>query len=325
MRAVICRAYGEPESLEVGELPKPAMKEDGVRIRVRAVGLNFPDILSVQGRYQWKYPFPFAPGMECAGEVIEVGPKVTHVRVGDRVAAHPWTGCYAEEVVAPESVTYPMPDAMSYEQGAAFTIGYGTVHHGLFDRGELKRGESLLVLGAAGGVGLNAVEVGKLAGARVLAAASTADKLALCRDYGADELINYKDEPLKDRVRALTADAGADVTFDPVGGEMTEAALRSTSWRGRVVIIGFASGTIPKVPTNFALLRGAAVVGSAYHTFCNREPERARANMQELMGWCAEGKLNPHISFKFPLERYLDGLLALRERRATGKVILTVD
>lgn len=325
MRAVICRAYGEPESLEVGELPSPALTPDGVRIRIRAVGLNFPDILSVQGRYQWKYPFPFAPGMECAGDVLEVGPKVTQVRVGDRVAAHPWIGCYAEEVVAPESVTFRMPDSMSYEDGAAFTLGYGTVHHGLLDRGELKRGESLLVLGAAGGVGLNAVEVGKLVGARVIAAASTADKLALCRKYGADEAINYREEPLKDRVRALTGDKGADVTFDPVGGDMTEAALRATNWRGRLVIIGFASGSIAKLPANIALLRGAAVVGSAYHAFCNREPERARANMDELMGWYAEGKLKPHISFKFPLERYLDGLKALRERRATGKVVLTVD
>jgi len=325
MRAVICRAYGEPETLEVGELPKPAMKEDGVRIRVRAVGLNFPDILSVQGRYQWKYPFPFSPGMECAGDVIEVGPKATGVKVGDRVAAHPWTGCYAEEVVAPSGLTFRMPDAMTYEQGAAFTLGYGTVHHGLFDRGELKRGESLLVLGAAGGVGLNAVEVGKLAGARVIAAASSAEKLALCREYGADELIDYRKEPLKERIRALTADKGVDVTFDPVGGEMTEAALRSTNWRGRLLIIGFASGDIPRLPANFALLRGASIVGSAYHTYCNREPERARAAMAELMGWCAEGKLKPHISFKFPLERYLEGLNALRERRATGKVILTVD
>jgi NADPH2:quinone reductase len=324
MRAVICRAFGEPESLEVGELPPPAMKADGVRIRVRAVGLNFPDILSVQGRYQWKYPFPFAPGMECAGDVLEVGPKVTHVKVGDRVAAHPWTGCYAEEVVAPASVTYPMPDAMSYETGAAFTIGYGTVHHGLFDRGELKRGESLLVLGAAGGVGLCAVEIGKAMGARVIAAASSDDRLAAARAHGADELVDYGTADLKARVAALTDGKGVDVCFDPVGGPLFDAALSSLAWGGRILLVGFVGG-IPQIPANRLLVKHRSALGSSLRYFRAHAPDKLQRSMAELLAWYGEGRLKPLISGSYPLERAVEALKALTERRAIGKVVIRVD
>ncbi len=325
MKAMICRAHGEPESLEYGDLPTPATGPDEVRIAVRAAGVNFPDILVVQGKYQFKTPFPFAPGMECAGEIVETGANVTHLRPGDRVAAHPWNGCFAEQVVAPAATAFKLPDGIDLATAAACPVTYGTVYHALVDRGELRADDTLLVLGAAGGVGLNAVEIGKLLGARVIAAAGSADKLALCREYGADETVDYGTGPLRDQVKALTGGRGADVIFDAVGGDMTDAAMRCINWQGRLLIIGFAGGRIARVPANLALLKGVALVGVAYQSFANRDPAASRTNMATLLDWLAAGRLRPHISMRFPLPQAPDAMRAIAERRSTGKVVLLVD
>lgn len=325
MKAMICRAYGEPASLEYGDLPAPPIGPDDVRIAVRAAGVNFPDILVVQGKYQFKTPFPFAPGMECAGEVIEAGGNVTDLKPGDRVAAHPWNGCFAEQVVASATTVFKLPDGVDFTTAAACPVTYGTVYHALIDRGELRADETLLVLGAAGGVGLNAVEMAKLLGARVIAAAGSAEKLALCRDYGADETVNYTDGPLRDRVKALTGGRGADVIFDAVGGDMTDAAMRCINWQGRLLIIGFAGGRIARVPANLALLKGVALVGVAYQSFANRDPAASRANMATLFDWIAAGKLRPHVSMRFPLSQAAEAMHAIAERRSTGKVVLEID
>lgn len=322
MKAVICREFGEPEDLEIGELEAPSLGREDVRIAVHTAALNFPDILLVQGKYQYKPSLPFSPGMECAGDVVEVGADVTRFRPGDRVCAHPWIGCFADEVVCQQDYVYAIPDAMDYATGAAFSLAYGTVHHALIDRGDVAAGEVLLVTGAAGGVGLPAIEVGKLLGATVIAAAGTAEKLDLCRVYGADHVVNYTLEALRDAVHGLTADRGADVIFDSVGGDVTDACMRCINWNGRLVIIGFAGGRIARIPANLILLKGCAVVGSAYQRFCHTQPGDSRANMTALFDWWREGRLKPHISMRFPLEDVVAALDAIRQRRATGKVIL---
>lgn len=324
MKAVLCKEYGPAESLVIEDVPSPEAKGHGVKVRVKAAGLNFPDTLIIQGKYQIKPTMPFSPGGEMSGEVIAVGEKVTRFKAGDRVAGLTGYGAFAEEVVVPEQNLLPVPDSMSDEKAAAFSMVYGTSYHALKQRANIQPGESLLVLGASGGVGLATVELGKAMGAHVIAAASTAEKLEVAKAAGADELINYTEEPLKDAIKRLTNSKGVDVIYDPVGGDFTEQALRGMAWNGRHLIIGFAAGEIPKIPANLALLKGCSVVGVFWGSFTQREPDVSARNMMELMELFAESKIDPKISEVFEFEDYAKALGALTERRATGKVVLKV-
>jgi len=324
MKAIVCRRYGPPDTLELTDLPAPVAGRGEVRIAVQAAALNFPDLLMIEGKYQHKSDFPFSPGMECAGEIVEVGAGVTGLTVGQRVAAHPWRNCFAEEVVASADVVFPIPDEMDFVTAAGFPVVYGTVYHALADRGHLGEGETLLVLGAAGGVGLAAVEVGTQLGARVIAAAGGPEKLALASQYGANETIDYRHGRLRDHVRALTDGRGADVIFDPVGGDMTDEAIRCINWRGRILIIGFAAGRIASLPANLPLMKGAEVVGVAYHGFFDREPKHGRENIATMMDWFKAGRLRPHQSLTYPLSDTVAALTAMAERRSTGKVVIEV-
>ena len=322
MRAVVCRKFGPPEALSVADLPSPPMRAGRVRIAVRACGVNFPDVLMIQGLYQLKPPFPFSPGLEVAGDIIEVASDVERPKVGDRVMATMMHGGFAEEAVVPAATVLPMPAAMSYEQGAGFPLVYGTSHLALTHRAKLKAGETLLVLGAAGGVGLTAVELGKRLGARVIAAASAREKLDLARSYGADELINYTTENLRDRLKALTDGKGVDVVYDPVGGDLFDQAVRRIAWEGRYLVIGFASGRIPSLPANIALLKNASIVGAFWGAYLQHDPQVIRASFATLASWYAAGELKPHIHRVFALEEAAAGLRELMERRAMGKVLL---
>ena len=324
MKAILCKEYGPAETLVIEDVPSPKMGDRGVKIRVKAAGLNFPDTLIIEGKYQLQPPMPFSPGGELAGEVIEVGDKVTRFKPGDRVAALTGFGAFAEEVVAPESNLLPIPDNMPDEKAAGFMMVYGTSYYALKQRANLQPGETLLVLGASGGVGLAAVELGKAMGAKVIAAASSSEKLRIAKDAGADELINYTDEPLKDAVKKLTKGKGVDVIYDPVGGGFTEQALRTMAWNGRHLIIGFAAGDIPKVPANLTLLKGCSVVGVFWGAFTRNEPEVSAQNMMELLQMYSEGKIDPKVSEVFDFEQYAEALGALTGRRATGKIVLRV-
>ncbi len=323
MRAMICKEYGPPESLVLGELPRPELDGNDIRIRVHACGVNFPDTLIIQGKYQLKPPMPFAPGGEVAGEVIEVGDKVTGLKVGDRVMALTGFGGFAEEAVTNVNRAIPIPPGMDYVTAAGFSMVYGTSYHALVQRGRLKAGENLLVLGASGGVGLAAVEIGKALGARVIAAASSPEKLAVAKEHGADELIDYSKEDLKERVKELTGGNGADVIYDPVGGDAFDACLRAINWDGRLLVIGFASGRIPQAPANLPLLKGSSIVGVFWGAFVNRDPKTNFQNFQHLFQLYAEGKIKPHVCRTYPLEQAADALNDLLERRVTGKVVLT--
>ncbi len=325
MKAALCKKIGEPEDMVIADIAPPILREDHLRIRVRACALNFPDILTVQGKYQRQPPMPFAPGMECAGDVIEVGPKAKGgFKVGDRVMAQPGVGCLAEQVCTSPMSVYAIPDNVSYEHAAGFIVTYGTVYHAFVDRGDLKRGETLLVLGAAGGVGLAAVELGKLMGAKVIAAASNDAKLKVCEQYGADHVLNYTVEPIKETVLGLTNEKGADVVFDPVGGDATLQALRCINRNGRLLIIGFASGTIADIPANRLLLRQCQAVGVAFGSYGMAFPEKVRDSMTVLTGWWGEGKLKPHVSMTFPLDQTVAAMNALVTRKAIGKVVVTI-
>ena len=275
MKAILCKAWGGPESLVLEELPSPRPGAGEVVIDVKAAGVNFPDVLIIQNKYQVKPPLPFAPGAELAGVIKETGAGVTGFAPGDRVIAMVSWGAYAEECVAPAAQLVSMPPGLDFATAAAFTLTYGTSWHALKDRGQLRAGETLLVLGAAGGVGLAAVEIGKALGARVIAAASSAEKLAVCRAHGADETIDYATEDLRARLKQLTGDKGADVVYDPVGGPYTEPAIRSTAWRGRYLIVGFANGEIPRIPLNLMLLKGSSLVGVYWGDWTRREPRAA--------------------------------------------------
>ena len=324
MKAILCKEYGPAEKLVIEDIESPVVKGYGVKIRVKAAGLNFPDTLIIENKYQLKPALPFSPGGEMAGEVLEVGEKVTRFKPGDRVAGLTGYGAFAEEIVAPEQNLLPIPDAMSDEKAAAFSMVYGTSYYALKQRANIQPGETLLVLGASGGVGLATVELGKAMGAHVIAAASSAEKLAVAKAAGADDLINYTEEPLKDAVKKLTKSKGVDVIYDPVGGEFTEQALRAMAWNGRHLIIGFAAGDIPKIPANLTLLKGCSVVGVFWGSFTQREPQASAQNMMELMKLYADGKIDPKISEVFEFEDYAKALGALTERRATGKVVLKV-
>src|SRR5690242_7592399 len=279
MRAVLCKQYGPPETLVVEELPSPTITDHQVLVDVKACGVNFPDLLIIENKYQFKPPLPFSPGGEISGVVKQVGAQVKHVKAGDRVLGAPGFGGFAEEVALDTRNVVPIPDAMSFDEAAAFLFTYGTSHYALKDRGALKPGETLLVLGAAGGVGLAAVELGKAMDARVIAAASTEEKLAVCREHGADEGINYTSEDLRERLKSLTAGKGVDVIFDPVGGPYSEIALRSMAWEGRHLVVGFTAGEIPRIPLNLTLLKGCSIVGVFWGSFTSRDPRRNREHL----------------------------------------------
>ncbi|MBT8765850.1 NADPH:quinone oxidoreductase family protein [Metapseudomonas boanensis] len=324
MKAVLCKAFGPANTLVLEEIASPELKKNEILIDVFAAAVNFPDTLIIEGKYQFKPPFPFSPGGEAAGIVAAVGEKVSHLKPGDRVMALTGWGSFAEQVAAPAYNVMPIPKGIDFNTAAAFGMTYGTSIHALKQRANLKAGETLLVLGASGGVGLAAVEIGKAMGARVIAAASSADKLAVAKAAGADALINYNEENLKERVKELTGGQGADVIYDPVGGDLFDAAIRSIAWNGRLLVVGFASGRIPELPVNLALLKGAAVVGVFWGSFAQRQPQDNLANFQQLFAWFAEGKLKPLVSQTFPLERAADAINALATRQAVGKVVVEV-
>jgi NADPH:quinone reductase len=323
MRAVICRSFAPYTQMQVEDVPSPVPGAGELLLTVRAAGVNFMDALMVEGKYQMKPPFPFSPGTEVAGVVRTLGPGTAGPAPGTRVLASTAFGGYAEELVVPAEHVYPIPDAMSDVEAAAFVIVYGTSYHALKDRAAIQAGETLVVLGAAGGVGLTAVEIGKHLGARVIAAASTDDKLDLCRRYGADEVVNYGREDLRERVRALAGARGVDVVYDPVGGSHSESMIRALAVGGRYLVIGFAGGEIPKIPLNLLLLKQAAAVGVFWGAWARANPARNAANMATLLDWYRAGQLRPHVSASYPLARFADALRAVVERKAMGKVVLT--
>ena len=322
MKALLCKAWGGPETLVLEELPSPRPGAGEVVIDVKAAGVNFPDVLIIQNKYQLKPPLPFAPGAELAGVIKEVGTGVTGFQAGDRVIAMTMYGAFAEECVARAGQLIRMPPGLDFATAAAFTLTYGTSWHALKDRGQLRAGETLLVLGAAGGVGIAAIEIGKALGARVIAAASSAEKLAVCRAHGADETIDYAAEDMRARIKAITGDRGVDVVYDPVGGPYAEPAVRSTAWRGRYLVVGFANGEIPRIPLNLLLLKGSSLVGVYWGDWTRREPDAAAAGMEELLGWLAAGKLKPHLAGRYPLARAAEAIAALASRKVAGKLVV---
>ena len=324
MKALLCTQYGAPDLLEIRELPSPEAGAGEVVVAVKAASLNFPDVLIIQDKYQFKPPLPFSPGSELAGVIKDVGPGVTRFKPGDRVMAFTTFGAFAEEVKLKASRVLPIPDGMNFKTAAAFLLTYGTMDHALRDRGQVTPGETVMVLGAAGGIGIASIEIAKALGARVIACASSDDKLTACRAHGADETINYAADDLRERIKALTDGRGVDVIVDPVGGPYSEPALRSIAWRGRLLVVGFAAGEIPRMPLNLLLLKGCSIVGVFWGDFLRREPEAFAASVAQLGRWYAEGKLKPHVSATFPLERAADALTLLSERRAIGKVVLTM-
>jgi NADPH2:quinone reductase len=324
MKAVLCKSYGPPDSLVFEDVASPVPGPGEAVVTVKAASVNFPDVLIIENKYQVKPPLPFSPGSELAGTVKAVGDGVTHVKPGDRVMAITGYGAFAEEVKVDARKLFPIPAAMDFSTAAAFGLTYGTSEHALVDRAALKSGETLLVLGAAGGVGLAAIEIGKILGARVIACASTDDKLSVCRAHGADATINYSTDDLRERIKALTNGTGPDVVYDPVGGTYTEMALRSIAWRGRLLVVGFAAGEIPKIPLNLTLLKGCSIVGVFWGDFARREPQHFAEAMTRLTGWHANGQLKPHISYTFPLERAADALKLMAARKVMGKVVLSV-
>ena len=323
MKAVLCKAFGPAETLVLEEVANLEPKKTEVVLDVHAAGVNFPDSLIIEGKYQFKPPFPFSPGGEAAGVISAVGEKVSQYKVGDRVMALTGWGSFAEQVAVPAYNVLPMPPSMDFTTAAAFSMTYGTSMHALKQRGNLQAGETLLVLGASGGVGLAAVEIGKAMGATVIAAASSAEKLAVAKAAGADHLINYSEQSLKDELKTLTKGQGVDVIYDPVGGPLFEEAFRSIAWNGRMLVIGFASGEIPALPANLPLLKGAALIGVFWGAFAQRQPQDNVANFQQLFAWYAEGKLKPLVSQTFPLEKAGDAIDTLAKRKAVGKVVVT--
>ena len=325
MKAMLCKEYGPPEKLVYADTEPPALGPDGVRIRVHAAGVNFPDLLIIENKYQFKPSLPFAPGGEVAGDVIEVGAEVKDFAVGDRVIGMcGWNG-FAEQVVVPSEKALRMPEGMPYEVGAVLPTTYGTTVHALIQRGRLRPGEWLLVHGAAGGVGTAAVEIGTILGARIVATGGDDAKLARLKElYGVEHLVNYKTNPdWKEIVKSITG-GGADVIYDPVGGDVFDQSLRCIAWDGRLLVIGFAGGTIPSAKANLILLKGCSVVGVFWGGFAAREPETSRKNFELLFDWWKHGKLKPAISHRFPLEKAAAALGALARREVVGKAVLTV-
>jgi len=325
MKAVLCKAFGPAENLVVEDLDSPQIKKGEVLLDVHAAGVNFPDTLIIEGKYQFKPPFPFSPGGEAAGMVAAVGEKITHLKVGDRVMALTGWGSFAEQVAVSGQNVLPIPTEMDFTTAAAFSMTYGTSMHALKQRANLQPGETLLVLGASGGVGLAAVEIGKAIGARVIAAASTNEKLEIARKAGANELINYSEASLRERLKELTDGQGVDVIYDPVGGKLFEEAFRSIAWNGRMLVVGFAAGgEIPALPANLPLLKGASLIGVFWGAFAQRQPQDNAANFKQLFAWYAEGKLRPLVSQTFALEQAAEAIDTLGQRKAVGKLVVKV-
>jgi NADPH2:quinone reductase len=324
MRALVCKEYGPPENLVIDEWEDPIPGDDEVVFDVKAAGLNFADILMVAGTYQVKTPPPFVPGNEAAGVVTTVGRNVTRFKPGDVIIGALRGGAFAEKSVVKESTALPLPTGLSFEQGATYSVAYGTSYHALKQGASLQPGETVLVLGAAGGVGYAAVELAKAMGARVIAAASSDDKLAFAREAGADATINYSDSALKEAVKELTEGNGADVVYDPVGGDLAEQAFRATAWHGRYLVVGFASGDIPRFPLNLALLKEASITGVWYGTWAERHPEEMHANSQEMATMITDGALHPRCTEAFELEQFADAFRVISERRVLGKIALTM-
>lgn len=324
MKAVVCKAFGPPESLVIDELPAPTPGAGEVVVAVKAASVNFPDVLVIQNKYQVKPTLPFSPGSEMAGVIKSVGEGVTNAKPGDRVIAFSSYGAFAEECLVQASRLVPMPNEMDFVTGAAFLLTYGTSHHALRSRAATTPGETLLVLGAAGGVGIAAIEIGKILGLRVIACASSEDKLVVCREHGADETIDYSREDLRERIKALTGGKGVDIIYDPVGGAYAEPALRSSSWRARFLVIGFAAGDIPKIPLNLALLMERSIVGVYWGEWTRRKPDEFAASVRELMGWFLQGKLKPHVTDRFPLARAPEAIALMAARKVKGKVVVTI-
>jgi len=322
MKAIVCKAWGLPETLLIEDQADLVPATGEIVIDIMAAGVNFPDVLIIQNKYQFKPELPFTPGNELAGTVHAVGAGVSAYKVGDKVFAFVPQGAFAQQVNVTADAVLPMAAGMDFDTAAAITLTYGTSHHAVVDRAQLKAGETMLVLGAAGGVGLAAIEIGKALGARVIAAASTAEKLAVCKEHGADVLINYTTEDLREAIKAATHGKGPDVVYDPVGGSYTEPAFRSIAWRGRYLVIGFANGEIPKLPLNLPLLKGASLVGVFWGDYARREPAHNLAAMQELMRWLAEGKIKPHISARYVLADTPKALIDMASRKVTGKIVI---
>ena len=322
MKAIVCKAWGLPETLVIEDQADLVPAAGEIVIDIMAAGVNFPDVLIIQNKYQFKPELPFTPGNELAGTVHAVGEGVSAYKVGDKVFAFVPQGAFAQQVKVTADSVLPMAAGMDFDTAAAITLTYGTSHHAVVDRAQLKAGETMLVLGAAGGVGLAAIEIGKALGARVIAAASTAEKLAVCKEHGADVLINYTTEDLREAIKAATNGKGPDVVYDPVGGSYTEPSFRSIAWRGRYLVIGFANGEIPKLPLNLPLLKGASLVGVFWGDFARREPAHNLAAMQELMRWLAEGKIKPHISARYALADTPQALIDMASRKVTGKIVI---
>ncbi|MEE9375178.1 MAG: NADPH:quinone oxidoreductase family protein [Rhizobiaceae bacterium] len=325
MKALLSKQIGPPSSLVMEEIDKPNAKKGEVLVRVTVAALNFFDCLMIEDKYQIKPPRPFSIGAEMSGVVEALGDGVSTFKVGDRVCGYVQSGTAREFIVAPEIVLSHIPDGVSDEDAACIMITYGTSYHGLKDRGELKEGETLAVLGASGGVGQAAVELGKIMGARVIACASSDDKLSFAKECGADDGINYSTEDLKGRLKELTNGKGVDVIYDPVGGDFSESAFRSIAWSGRFLVIGFASGPIPKIPLNLALLKGADLRGVFWGTFTMRDPKGNRQNIDELLGWLQDGTLKPHVDSIFPIEEGASALEKIAARNVKGKVLLRVS
>jgi len=321
MKAVLCKNWGPPDSLVVEDIPSPALGKGQLLVSVKASGVNFPDVLLIQNKYQFKPELPFSPGSEIAGVVKQVGEGVHGFMPGDRVMAHIRSGGYAEEAVVDEALLAPVPAGLDFTVAASFGLVYATAYHALKDRAGIKPGETLLVLGAAGGVGLAAVELGKLFGARVIACASSDEKLETCRRFGADVTINYEREDLREALRNLGG--AVDIALDPVGGKYSEPALRAMAWKGRYLVVGFASGEIPRIPLNLTLLKGCAIVGVFWGEFARRERDLNAANLRELTAWLRAGKIKPLVSASYPLARAADALNDMISRKVQGKVVLT--
>ena len=323
MRAWLCENPIGVDALLWKELPTPEPQAGEVRVVIRAASLNFPDLLIVQNKYQMKPPLPFVPGSEYAGVIEAVGAGVTQLKVGDAVAAFGGTGGFATHAVVPAALVMPLPPGFAFDDASAFVLTYATTHHALLDRAALRAGETVLILGAAGGVGTAAIQIAKAAGARVIAAASSDAKCELCKALGADATINYGQANIRDEIKALTAGQGPDVVYDPVGGDLAEPVFRSIAWRGRYLVVGFAQGGIPALPWNLALLKGASIVGVFWGDFARREPKANAKALAELAQWYAQGKVKPVIDQRLPMEQLLKAFEIMGSRKVRGKLVMT--
>ena len=325
MKAIVCSKFGTPDTLKYQEIKTPNPKEGEILITVKACSVNFPDTLIIQGKYQFKPEFPFSPGSDVAGIIEKVGENVKHFKVGDAVVGFIPFGGFAEKAILKAIDCFPKPRGMSMVNAAAFLLAYGTSYHALKDRANLQKGETILILGASGGVGLTALELAKLMGAKVIAAASSQEKLNLCKEFGADEVINYTEENLKDRVKELTNGKGVDVIYDPVGGAFSELALRAIAWKGRHLVVGFANGEIPKIPINLTLLKGASIVGVFWGAFAQKEPKKSLENIQQLLTWFVKGEVKPHIDKTYSLEDAPKALEDMMQRKVKGKIVIDMQ